>query len=567
MKLILAHYLRTLRERDEFDRLLPELVIEMGYVPLGKPQTGVRQYGVDFAAVGQSLEDGIREILLFVIKQGDIGRSDWHGDPRTSVHPTLNEVLDVYLTTHLAPDHQQLRKVVIVATTGDLKQELHLNWKGFVESNQTRAKFEFWSGDHVAALLERYLLDEHLFAESDRTDLRKALALAGDRDYDFRDLQKVLRRQLGLNKDGSVAEPCSNIRQLAKAIYRANLAAQVCAHWAQSDGDRKQALWVAERTLLWTWHRIQFIEPAGRKELYKALGDPWAAYTNAAKEYVEVIQQHASVRDGMAGYCRENVEFSLLLFEHIGLLATIGLSQVLIPVEDETAKETQQKNAEIVGQTLLNLINNNSATASPRLDRNVCELCLALVFLITIGRQAEMESWLKEIAYRLHFSFIRKRSFPIGTDSLDDLVEFEISPTDEMAEKMMSTSWMLATVASWCAIGGLEDSYSLLSKGHKETYSNICPQLWHPTEDWPKNWYYQTSYYEHGETEAPYQLPEDSGELRAKAEKFHGLEKYSWAKHSQTAIIGLWPIDFIAARHFRLPVPAHFWFKIADIKG
>lgn len=565
MKLILAHYLRTLRERDEFDRLLPELIIEMGYVPLGKPQTGVRQYGVDFAAVGQSLEDGVREILLFVIKQGDIGRNDWQADPKTSVYPTLVEVLDVYITTHLAPEHQQLRKVVIVATTGDLKQELHLNWKGFIESNQTRAKFEFWSGDHVAALLERHLLDEHLFAETDRSDLRKALALAGDRDYDFRDLQKVLRRQLGLNDDGTVAEPSSNIRQLTKAIYRSNLAAQVCAHWAQSDGDRKQALWVAERTLLWTWHRIQCVDPASRKELYKALGDPWVAYRNAAKEYVEVIQKHASVRDGMAGYCRENAEFSLVLFEHIGLLATIGLSQVLIPVEGKAAKETQQRNAEIVGQTLLNLINNNSATASPRLDRNVCELCLALIFLISIGKQAEAGSWLKDIAYRLNFNFMRKRSFPIGTDSLDDLIEFEVSPTDEMAEKMMSSSWMLATVASWCAIGGLEEPYSLLARGHKETYSEICPQLWHPTEDWPQNWYYQTSYYEQGETEAPYPLPDDSGAIRAKAEKFIGMEKYDWVKHSQAAPIGLWPIDFIAARHFQSPVPAHFWFQIAGI--
>ncbi|WP_062789278.1 hypothetical protein [Aquitalea pelogenes] len=567
MKLILAHYLRTLRERDEFDRLLPELVIEMGYVPLGKPQTGVRQYGVDFAAVGQSLEDGVREILLFVIKQGDIGRNDWHGDPRTSVHPTLIEVLEVYLTTHLAPEHQQLRKVVIVATTGDLKQELHLNWKGFVESNHARAKFEFWSGDHVASLLERHLLDEHLFAESDRTDLRKALALAGDRDYDFRDLQKVLRRQLGLNNDGTVSEPSSNIRQLTKAIYRANLAAQVCAHWAQSDGDRKQALWVAERTLLWTWHRIQFTDPASRKELYKALGDPWASYSNAAKEYVEAIQLHASVRDGMAGYCRENVEFSLVLFEHIGLLATIGLSQVLTPVEGDAAKEIQQNNVEIVGQTLLNIINNNNATSSPRLDRNVCELCLALIFLISIGRDAEAELWLTEIAHRLHFSFITKRSFPIGTDSLDDLVEFEVSPNEEMAKKMMSTSWMLATVASWCAIGHLEEPYSLLTNGYEKAYSEICPQLWHPTEDWPKYWYYQTSYYEHGETEAPYSLPKNSDELRARVGKFNGLEKYNWAKHSQTAPIGLWPIDFIAARHFQLPVPAHFWFQIADFRS
>ena len=95
MKLILAHYLRTLRERDEFDRLLPELLVEMGYVPLAKPQTGVRQYGVDFAAVGQCAEDGVKEILLFVIKQGDIGRTEWDGDPKTSVRPSLVEVLDV----------------------------------------------------------------------------------------------------------------------------------------------------------------------------------------------------------------------------------------------------------------------------------------------------------------------------------------------------------------------------------------------------------------------------------------------------------------------------------------
>ena len=68
MRLALSHYLRTLRERDEFDRLLPELLTQMGYVPLVKPKAGVRQFGVDFPAAGRSLRDGANELLLFVIK-------------------------------------------------------------------------------------------------------------------------------------------------------------------------------------------------------------------------------------------------------------------------------------------------------------------------------------------------------------------------------------------------------------------------------------------------------------------------------------------------------------------
>lgn len=566
MKLILSHYLRTLRERDEFDRLLPELIVEMGYVPIGKPQTGVRQYGVDFAAVGTSPEDGIREVLLFVIKQGDIGRNEWSGDAKTSVHPTLIEALDVYLTTHLSPDHQLLRKVIILTTTGDLKQEIQLNWKGFIDSNRARAKFEFWSGEHVAGLLESYLLNENLFASEDRSDLRKALALAGDRDYDFRDFLNLLRRQLGLNVDGSLVDKNSSNQQLLKAIHRVNLAAQVCARWAQEEGDRRQALWIVERTLLWCWHRIQFLPANKRSNVYGAFLECWVAYTNAAKLYVDVIQPYTAIEDGMAGHCRESAEFSLELFEHIGFLATIGFSQLLLglTVEGESFKEVGKKNAEIIGHTLTNILRNNSAAASPRLDRNATEICLALVFLVSIGENKEASSWLREIAYRLNFCFMRKRSFPIGTDSLDDLVDFEVNPDDAMADKLMSTSWMLSTVASWCAILGLEDAYTLLSRNYRLEYSNVCPQLWHPTEDWPKLWYYQVAYYDTGVTEAPVELPDSLEKILERMRLFNQIEEYNWVKNSQTSLIGLRAIDLIAVRHFGTPLPPSFWFKFAE---
>ena len=565
MKLILAHYLRTLRERDEFDRLLPELLVEMGYVPLVKPQTGVRQYGVDFAAVGQSADDGVKELLLFVIKQGDIGRSDWDGDDKTSVRPSLVEALDVYLTTHIAPEHSQLRKVIVVATTGDFKQEIHLNWKGFVESNQSRASFQFWGGDHVASLLESHLLNENLFDAQDRLDLRKALALAGDRDYSFSDLLKVLRRQLGLNNDGSLTNPPLGKKQLAKAIRRVNLATQVCAHWAQADGDRRQALWVSERALLWTWHRIQLCDPADQKALYDPVSEIWTAYLDASKQYFEVMQQHFTVRDGMSGYCRENSEFSLVLFEHIGILATIGLSQALSPSSNDKTAKVREQNTHVLADVLCDLIKNNEASASPRLDRHAIDICLALLLLVSANHHTEAKDWLKDITYRLNFSFLRKRMFPICTDSLDDLVDFDVDGDEESADTLMRTSWMLATVAGWCALSGLDKSYELLANAHAKEYPNVCPQLWHPTAEWPRQWYFKASHYEFGDSEAPYTLPMDPVELCSRVDEFHKLERYDWTSQSPTVQVGLSALDFIACRHFQTPVPASFWYRVAKL--
>lgn len=567
MKLILAHFLRTLRERDEFDRLLPELLIEMGYVPLAKPQTGVRQFGVDFAAVGLSAEDGVKEILLFVIKQGDIGRNEWLGDPKTSVYPSLVEVLDVYLRTHIAPEYAQLRKVVIVATTGDFKQDIQLNWNGFVNSNQSRATFQFWSGDHVAGLLERHLLNENLFAAQDRLDLRKALALAGDRDYAFTDFLKVLRRQLGLEYDGSVSESLLTKKQLIKAIRRINLATQVCAHWAQADGDRKQALWVTERALLWTWHRIQLCDPADRKALYDSYSDMWVAYLATSRQYFEAMQQHFTVRDGMSGYCRENAEFSLVLFEHIGLLATIGLCQALTPSDDDEAAKVKVQNAHVIADALCDLIRNNEASGSPRLDRHATDICLALFLLVVTNRHEEASAWLADIAYRLNFSFLKKRMFPIGTDSLDDLVDFEVNGDEESAAALMRTSWMLATVAAWCALIGLDEPYKLLANAYTKDYPNICAQLWHPTAEWPRQWYYQATQHELGDTEAPYALPEDPASLCSRVEEFLKLERYDWATHSPAIPVGLWALDFVACRHFQTPVPASCWYRVAGRKN
>lgn len=324
MKLVLSHYLKTLRERDEFDRLMPELLLEMGYVTLAKPQTGPRQYGVDFAAVGKSPKDGVDEMLLFVLKQGNIGRGEWTGNPN-AVRESLVEVLDVYLHSYITPAHQNLRKVIIVSTTGELKQDTQLTWTSFVAQNSSRATFEFWGGNSVAELLEKYLLDEHLFDAQDRADLRKSLALAADPDYRFPDLCRLLLRQLGLTESGQLSEQGlqQNTSSLQKALMRVNLAARVCAYWADADGERRQALWVCERTILWAWHRLSLHPTEQQKQLYETVAEIWRSYQHAANRYYEAMLDHVHEHDGMSGYCRESGEFSIVLFEHVAAGANV----------------------------------------------------------------------------------------------------------------------------------------------------------------------------------------------------------------------------------------------------
>jgi hypothetical protein len=558
MRLVLSQYLSTLRERDEFDRLLPEMLSEMGYIPLVKPQTGTRQFGVDFPAAGKSLRDGADELLLFVIKQGDIGRQEWSDGPN-AVRQSMEEIIDVYLASQVPPGYENHRKVIVVATTGDLRQDTQPNWSGFT-ARHPQIDFQFWGGDYVAGLLEQHLLNENLFDAQDRNDLRKSLALAGDTDYRFTDLCRLLLRQLGLNKDGSLSVhgQAQSRNDLIKSLRRVHLAARICAHWADAEGESRQALWVLERTMLWSFHRVQTQDLHTNKQVQQELYGLWNSHTEVARRFYEVVHSHLVVKDGLSGYCREGGEYAVVLFEQIGLLASIGLAAALIDVED-TDHLTTMKNARVVADALASLLRNHDAAASPRLDEHVIDICLALVLLSMTGHRETTRWWMEGLIARLNFVFLTGKCLPVGTDSLDDLVELDVEDNDEIKTKCKQTSWLLATLASWCAMLEFDDLYSLLARGAAEEYPEVGAQLWHPAADWRLSWYFEPGHH-HGSSEAPYSIPPDADTMRARIKAFNASRVLQWEEHSPSLAIGLWPIDFLACRHFRTPVPASVWY-------
>ncbi|MDP2097583.1 MAG: hypothetical protein U1D70_01920 [Methylobacter sp.] len=563
MKLVIAEYLRTLKERDELDRLLPDLLVEMGYVPVARPQTGNRQYGVDIAARGKNSDTGTDELLLLVVKQGDIGRTEWSSGNQ-AVRQSIDEIFDVYLKCHLEPQDQSRSIRIVVATSGELKQTVQANWSGFVTDNQAKAHIEFWGADAIATLIEKHLLDEHIFHDEDRRDLRRALALSGDSEYDRRDLHRLFMRTLDLNNEGQLINKPKTGKALLKALRIVNLSAQAFAHWTlRDDGDTRQGLFAVERAMLWTWHRIQLADEKTRKD---AIAGPfnmiWWGYYRFAAQYFERVQSHCFVENSLTRYASNGVESSLIAFEQIGILASIALFLGFHPVATEDEKNYWSSNANVVADALEAWLQNNGVSSSPCLDRHSQDITLAMFALIGMGRVDAAKEWMRKLFRNVDYAYKAKKFVPVDTDSLDDLVEKGGWLGGQATDRMMEMSWMLATIAGWSVILGMDELYEVLAKNAKDDYPNVCIQLWHPEKDLYQHLYFQTAHFESGVAEAPIHLPPIAEYYRKQMDMIKESEFGKALLESPATKAGLIALDLIAHRHFSTPVSPVFWYPL-----
>ncbi len=178
MKLIIKEYLASLKERNELDALLPTLLSQMGLTILSEPSIGNRQFGVDISAVG-SINNEPEAIYLFSIKAGNLGRQDWNSGNAQDLRPSLDEILDVYIPTHLPSEYKDLPIIICLTFGGDLKQEIEINLSQYTQAKETdQIKFAVWNGDRISGYLEKYLINEQLFLQDDlKSLLRKSLAM------------------------------------------------------------------------------------------------------------------------------------------------------------------------------------------------------------------------------------------------------------------------------------------------------------------------------------------------------------------------------------------------------
>ena len=244
MRLIVKEYISQLKEKDELDILLGEIFIQKGYIADNQPKTGNRQYGVDIQLHNKT------ELLLLVIKQGDINREIWDGSIN-AVRQSLDEIKDVTINS-LTYEERTKKVRIIVATNGKKDEAIKLNWNNYVNNNQEWGgipiKIEFMGIDNIVEEVMDNYFNECLFEKEMHSLMRKALYFIDEGDY-----KSIYYEQIVDLMIPKVANAGSSKKKYNKACSAMWLASQMICQYANNVGNTKVAIEVSEYVIIRYW--------------------------------------------------------------------------------------------------------------------------------------------------------------------------------------------------------------------------------------------------------------------------------------------------------------------------
>lgn len=555
MRLLLQEYVGMMKEEVELESLVSALATAMGLDVISLPQKGTRQHGVDVHAVGVDPDDGFKKNFLITIKQGHINRTIWN-EGNQGVRCSLDEIIDVYIKNKLSDEDKKLPSKIILCFGGELKAEALENWTGYV-ARYNSIQFDLWNGSKLSSLIEEYLLNENIFLEDVKKKMRRTLVVLSDYGYDLSHYKEMINQFL-FNSDWTSLSGTALDKKAVKALTTIPVCLGMVNEYSKEANNSKHPLIAAEYTLLRVWDFIQKNKLDKNAKISATFLHLFEMYVKFGADFFEKTNPHAYVPDGITIHCRSSIVASEVVFEQIGVLSTLGLSQVLWGV---AAKEKAYiENAKVINDTLKSVILNNGISSSPSFDEMTIDVSLAVFFLYINGEIEFIKDWFFKLVQRFSYSYcVLGRGFPVGYDSIEMLVEFE-KEKEYTKEEMSSTSTLLALIGYWCVIINDEKLYSELVDFIETKLPHCTVQMWFPGKGIKEHLYAGYAGREFGIAEAPIHLPKTIKELREQLFMFIEFAKKSDAFETD------WndappALPLIASRHFRTPVIPFFWLN------
>ena len=423
MKLFIRDYLLSLKEDGELDQFIVMLLRELSIIPITTPQKG-RQFGVDIAAIGPDFQKKKRPqtLFLFVVKQGNITRSNWDGK-ETDVRASLNEIIDVYLSSHRPVTYKKLPVKIILVTNGEIKQNAFPNWASYINQNSKRnLQYDFWGTDMLTDLAEQTQFPESLFPEQVFSLLRRTMALLADEVYDYRHYYEMIDSIIGSNSNPSTNEMIKKLRLL-------NSTYAMVVQLAIQEGNTKPAVVIGERLVLKVWKWITTTKTESQREVVGAVIEILEQKVMIDRVYFDKVADSFNVENGLffSGFMDEN-EFALTCFEQIGIIASYGheilwLANAFSGNQNNFQRAVYHWNeAQVIAQALANLVQQNSGSWYPKLDEHSIENNMGLLLLFHTERFEEAKQWLNQLinfglnGERLDLKQVKKHWLKIDTD-------------------------------------------------------------------------------------------------------------------------------------------------------
>lgn len=564
MKLLIKEFLGSLKERGELDAVLPDLLSEMGLHVYSRPAIGVRQNGVDLAAVGID-DDGTKKVFLFTVKAGKLGRADWNGSLQ-AVRPSLDEILDSYIPRRIPKQYSDLPVSVCICVGGDIDQNVDGDLSDYERRYATpNLEFQRWDGDHLANLLMAAVLSDKLLPEQARSNFRKAVALLDEPDaaYDyFSRLIGELVERLGKRQ----SEKVTFARQL-------NLCTWILYVWSR-DADNLEAPYrCSELSLLWCWHITNphlTKRSAAAKSMALAMNNLIRLHAVIANDLATIrYLPNAAIRDGLSTAVGSSfpLDVNLKLFELLGRVALTGiwchfLGQKNVSLSEEGQDQLDQA-LSVYSDGLIQIINNNGILRSPIMDSHSIDIGMVCIFLAIRGRYDVIRDWTGNILDSFVFTVKTNNAYPACFTSYGELAAHPRPKSDsDYFRSATAGSTLIPTLVAWRKISdGSTDFREIVGLLDSEL-AHCTLQLWAPDETSEEK-IYTGGDEMHGLAILGISVTKTANELVELI--------FEECRHSNPVFDGLsavrlghWPIILAACRHHRIPIPVSFWREFAS---
>lgn len=549
MRFILSEYITLLKEDGQLDTLITDLLMAMKITPISKPQRG-RQHGVDIAAVGIDPEDGDKKVFLFVVKQKNLTRSSWNKEIN-SVRPSLDEVIDVYIPTMLDKRYKKLPVKIIVATNGEMVQNVQINWKNYVDNNsKKKRKYAFWGTGTLVDLLDSHLATEKLFPIEYQSLLRKTLVFLELPDYNLSHYYELLERIL------SVGE--KQRQKILKRQRLVRLCLGIIFKWSQDIDNLKPALLASERTLLLTWDWIQRDGHFNKKYVQQDFYYLYELKRNIGITFYNKVHKHYKTRHSLYRYSKNYIEYSLNSWEQLGLLASIGLTEIqhfkfaMATSPPEISNKIYQSALAIAG-SLGEFVLNNPPLIYPKYDEHCIEIAMALQLLCQTGNVETATRWIKNLTVAFHNNYMVDKDFPLFRTNFDKLVD--INNGDDTVE--ITSSTIITLLVEYSIVLQSEELYHQLRELVKQHFPKLNLQIWFATENIEE--FIASKCYSQNEGTLKHSIVIYEDIEAYKKEVYDEMELYIKEDSFEFFKTGFHIIAHLSSRHFRAQPFPIFW--------
>ncbi|QZA82254.1 hypothetical protein [Deefgea piscis] len=508
LRLLLEDFLGLMREEGELDVFLPLLMSAMGHEVVYRAQKGTRQYGVDIVSIGDDV-DGIRTLFLWLVKCGDIGRTDWDSGPQ-SIRQSINDVSDVYLRSHVSPAHQKLKKKLLIVTNGDFNASLNETIAAFLERwcSEQKADAEQINGSKLATWTESHLLDEYILPLDSRILLRRMLANVASPDLCI----NVGRDLINQIVDGAISptksKPAATKKQLT-GLRGMRTALQVLFIWSVNEDNLLAAYSLHQYAVLATWSRLHNKLHENDKNLRQELCHLLDSLLMVAETYHQKMDPYYGMQDAFVNVRPHSLLVSMTVFDELGKLGLIGCLFAFQP--DSSSHPSTNDGVRHYVRRIKKLLNSHACCDLPAFDHHSVNIHIALLLLVVSGEREIAKNWLSRLCIRMQYA-TRWRKFMPMSGTFEDALAVR-DGEEEMPEEFCNTSTLLPIMFIWVAALEMREAYDALRLNVVPNFKGITPNFWSSESGYDDVVGDERALFEHGIGESVKQFPEDPHEF------------------------------------------------------